>query len=494
MGVPGARRALSGPVRGADSPNVAHRFRVLLAALLLASLFLTTPGNDAATSPAEASVVGSDGSTLTLSGTDLPLTGAVMFGQPGQEVVVPSTPKCGTTTAAGCIVQQTANTIIVKAPANLPPGFQPVAVCANGASVTACQGSAVASVARGPGPNGQAGFSVGPTITKVSPVGGIGGTTITISGGKFGSSIPSVAFVDAQTGQVVFTIGGLNSAKCTPNQHGCIKQFSDTTITAIAPDNMPAAVYLLDVMVGSPPVHPTVLAATYFAFEPTIFSASPAGGAPGTMVTIKGTRFGRTSPALSVWFRGIGPNGTDLEVKTLCGNGGAVGCVVSRTDDTVVVKAPANDPSGAPVATIGMTLGGSPAADLSASSSATGQPTTTFSYVPTVNGTTGATWDKPGNKVQIKGVNFGSQAGVQIGPNLFVADRCTLARTDSCILTMTDQLIVVKPPATVTGPQAISVVVARMRSTGASYTVDAVTAPGGFTFTWTSGPILTGVS
>ena len=465
-----------------------------LALLLVGAMLFGQSGVTGGDAPvAEAAVIGSAGTSVTISGVNFTSTTGVMFGEPSNGFLIPIGSKCANASATGCLVSQAATSIVVRAPSTFPQGapfgFVPITVCTNGASVSSCASTSAPYLPTGGGPySPPPGFSYGPSITKISPVAGIGGTKVTISGGMFGTEVlPSVAFVNSQTGQPAATVGGPNASKCTSTQHGCIGSFADSSVVVSVPDNLPKGLYYLQLETTnggafslSPPL---------FTTRPAIYSASPVGGQAGTTITIKGANFGKDG-AISVKFHGIGASFADVVVSQACSASVTVGCVDQHQDSSITVKAPANSPTGAPFGPFEMTVGGVPADWMN-----TSQPQgPSFSYVPIVSGPASASYDKPGGKLQVKGANFGALAGVQIGQGLFVADKCTAARTESCISSQTDQLIVVKPPSNLTGSQPVSVVAAKLGSTGSGFSLQPVFAIGGFMFDWTTGPVVTGVS
>jgi hypothetical protein len=484
--------------RGANRIMATRRRRLaLMAALVITALVSGASGiGGAPVGVAEAAVAGTGGTTVTISGANFTATTTAMFGWSGQQVVIPTGTKCATG-ATGCLVSQTATSLAVKAPAEIGGGpafgFQPITVCTNGANAATCEASAVPGIAKVNGfPGFVSGFVYGAAITKMAPLAGAAGTSITLTGAKFGATeMPTITFLDALTFNPVLTFGGPGATKCTTTQRGCVKSFGDTSIVIVAPDGLPAARYIVDVMTATGPA--TALVPPFFSYGPAVLSSSPVGGPGGATLTIKGTNFGTGTPA-TVRFIGIGPGGSDVDVTATCTTG-QIGCFTSaHTKDTITLKAPAADPTGFPMAHLQVFISGVPADDMTPSPITYGQSGLVFHYGPVVAGSTGLLFAKPGTALTIKGANFGALAGVQLGNSTVVVKKCSTAVTHTCIVSLSDTAISVKPPPTLSGEHMVSVVSARLVPAGPSIWAETLWAHGGFQMSWSTTPVVTNIS
>jgi RHS repeat-associated protein len=141
-----------------------------------------------------------------------------------------------------------------------------------------------------------------PTITSVSPLSGVVGTKVVITGSSFGSAQGSV------------TIGGTVAP---------VTSWSATSITITVPSG--ATTGSLIVTAGGVPSNPvtfTVVAAS--------ISLSPSSGPVGTQVTITGSGFGATQGSSTVSFNGISASSN----------------VVSWSATSIVVTVPAGATTG----------------------------------------------------------------------------------------------------------------------------------------------------
>jgi hypothetical protein len=154
-----------------------------------------------------------------------------------------------------------------------------------------------------------------PSISNISPGGGVVGTVVTITGANFGSSrgASTVAF---------------NGTAGTPTN------WSGTSITVPVPTGATTGNVLVTVSgVTSDP----------FGFEvgtaaPNITSISPTSGAVATLVTIKGTAFGSTQGSNTVTFNGVSSVPTSwsaTQIKAPVPTGATSGSVVVTASGTV---------------------------------------------------------------------------------------------------------------------------------------------------------------
>src|SRR5205823_14290886 len=134
-------------------------------------------------------------------------------------------------------------------------------------------------------------------------------------------------------------VGGGLASKCATGQHGCIKSFSDTSISLVAPD-LPVGDYFIAGAAGNPPQGVDLLLNNMFSYKPVVYSASPVGGQAGTTVTVKGANFG-TGSTVIVKFHGTCCGGSDVSVSAKC-SGTQVGCfTTASTTSAITFKAPA---------------------------------------------------------------------------------------------------------------------------------------------------------
>jgi trimeric autotransporter adhesin len=154
-----------------------------------------------------------------------------------------------------------------------------------------------------------------PSISNISPGGGVVGTAVTITGANFGSS--------RGTSTVTF-----NGTAGTPTN------WSGTSITVPVPTGATTGNVLVTVSgVASDP----------FGFEvgtaaPNITSISPTSGAVATSVTIKGTGFGSTQGTNTVTFNGVSSVPTSwsaTQIKAPVPTGATSGSVVVTASGTV---------------------------------------------------------------------------------------------------------------------------------------------------------------
>ncbi|RYY28158.1 MAG: hypothetical protein EOP41_03260 [Sphingobacteriaceae bacterium] len=133
------------------------------------------------------------------------------------------------------------------------------------------------------------------TITKLLPYSGTAGTTVIISGTKFGTNVTSIS--------VLF-----NGVAAT------INSVTDTAIQVTVPVTATGNVTLKK---GSETILGPVFTYTNTA---TLTGISPSSGAAGTIVTLKGTNFGTSIAGVSVSFNGL-PAGiqffTDTEIRAV---------------------------------------------------------------------------------------------------------------------------------------------------------------------------------
>lgn len=119
-----------------------------------------------------------------------------------------------------------------------------------------------------------------PAVTGVSPVGGVVGTTVTVTGTRFGADLatvrPYVGGVEGTAGKAALT-GGTSFQFQVPQQADGAKNVKVSRYGAESNAN-----YQFEVV--TPPV-PTAV--------------SPRGGPPGTVVTVTGSNYGATPAAMS---------------------------------------------------------------------------------------------------------------------------------------------------------------------------------------------------
>jgi len=122
-----------------------------------------------------------------------------------------------------------------------------------------------------------------PTITSITPLIGLGGTLVTITGTGFnvGDYIYSYNTVKFGTVTAEAFNSGLNE------------------IMVFAPIGLPLGNYTISVFTG---IHTATYGPQFTITKPTISSFSPTSGVPGTYVTITGTNFGLFDEQNSVLF------------------------------------------------------------------------------------------------------------------------------------------------------------------------------------------------
>ena len=224
--------------------------------------------------------------------------------------------------------------------------------------------------------------SSNPSISNISPGGGVAGTVVTITGVNFGSS--------QGTSTVTF-----NGMAASPTN------WSGTSISMPVPTGATTGNVLVTV---------AGVASNTYGFEvgtaaPNITSLSPTSGAVGTSVTIKGTGFGSTQGASTVNFNGVSgvpsswsatqikvpvPTGvtTGNVVVTVSGTlSNSINFVVPGTGPTTTNLSPTSGPVGTSVtiagANFGPTQGASTVAFNGTAAVATGwSPTSIVATVP----------------------------------------------------------------------------------------------------------------
>ena len=129
-------------------------------------------------------------------------------------------------------------------------------------------------------------FTVGnpPIINSVSPASGAPGTSVTITGVRFGST----------QGTSVLKFGTYTAAPTS---------WSDTQVVAPIPSGIPPGNYYPDAIVGGLDTY-TSTPFTVTSSAPVISSLSPNSGLAGTTVTVTGSSFGATQGGSTVTFNG----------------------------------------------------------------------------------------------------------------------------------------------------------------------------------------------
>jgi hypothetical protein len=186
--------------------------------------------------------------------------------------------------------------IVVAVPGNLPAGFVDVGVSVNG----------VAS-------NTQS-FLVIPVITQISPLSGVVGTSVTITGTSFGD----------QQGQSIITFGGVPATATA---------WTNKSITAVVPNT--ASLGPIVVTVNGFDTN-----GVSFPVTPSIAAVQPAVAAIGAQVTIKGGGFGPTPGTIgSVTVNGVAAqigNWSTNSITAIVPTGASSGNVVVTTADNLV--------------------------------------------------------------------------------------------------------------------------------------------------------------
>jgi len=188
---------------------------------------------------------GSDGTSVTITGTNFNGVTAVKFG----------------TINATSFTVNSATQITATAP------FLPAnSVCTVDVTVTACGGTSATS------PADHFTYNVVPTVTGVSPSGGSDGTSVTITGTHF-DGVTAVKF------------GTINATSFTVN--------SATQIIATVPFLPANSVCTVDVTVTACGGTSATSPADHFTYNvvPTVTGVSPSSNSSGTSVTITGTNF-----------------------------------------------------------------------------------------------------------------------------------------------------------------------------------------------------------
>lgn len=301
---------------------------------------------------------GAVGATVTISGTN--------FGSSQGTVTFNGTAASPTSWAAGSI------TVAV-----------PAAATTGNVVVVAAGGIASNNVS----------FTVSPSITSISPMSGIVGTSVTISGNTFGSP--------QGTSTVTF-----NGTVGTPTSWG-VSSIVVPVPTGASTGNVVVTVAGL-ASNGSP-----------FTFIPTpvIASLLPATGPANTQVTVSGSHFGSPQGTGRISFNGVSAS------------------VVSWGDTAILAVVPASATSG-PVA---VSQGGF------------SSPGVTFTVVgaPSISGLSPNTGG-PGTPVVISGTNFGSSQGSSVVRFNGVAATTITNWTSSSITA-------IAPPAVSSGPVVVTV-------------------------------------
>jgi hypothetical protein len=197
-----------------------------------------------------------------------------------------------------------ANQIVVPVPGTMPPGKVYFYVTVN----------KLQSITSNP-------FTVGtpPEIDNYSPGFGLPGTLVTITGKGFGAPLASSSL------NVVSSVTG-NRTTWTPIS------WNDTEIVSAVPSGMPLGKVYFSVTVNqleSIGTYPFTV-----GVPPSIGSYSPGSGAPGTVLTIKGTGFGLPGPDSYV------------SVLSAVTNTWTVWPTTSWTDSQIVVPVPIDMPVG----------------------------------------------------------------------------------------------------------------------------------------------------
>ena len=328
---------------------------------------------------------------------------------------------------------------------------------------------------------------VAPSISGLSPTSGPAGTSVTISGSKFGSSQGSST--------VKF-----NGTVATPTSWA-----AGTIKTPVPAGATTGNVVVMVGGIASNGVNFTV------APKPTISSLSPTSGAVGTVVTISGTNFGATQGGSPVTFKGVTATPTSwsaTSIQTPVPSGASTGNVVvtvggvasTGVSFTVILApsisslSPASGAAGTSVTISGSRFGSSQGTSTVTFNGVAGSPTswsgskikvpvplnaTTGNVVVTVNGvaSNGVAFTIPsttpvisnlsptsgpaGTSVTVTGTNFGSTQGSSTVTFNGVAGVPTSWSATS---------IRVPVPATATTGNVI-VTVAGKASNGASFTV-----------------------
>ena len=158
-----------------------------------------------------------------------------------------------------------------------------------------------------------------PTISTLSPVAGIVGTVITITGSNFGAS----------QGTSTVTFNGVSA--------GTASSWSTNGITVVAPQTVTTG----NVVVT---VNGTASNAVLFTVLANISFLTPNTGTAGTSVNILGSNFGTTQGTSTVTFNGIN-----------------AGTVISWANNSITLSAPATVSTGNVVVTVnGLPSGGKP--------------------------------------------------------------------------------------------------------------------------------------
>ena len=144
---------------------------------------------------------------------------------------------------------------------------------------------------------------VTPNITNVTPVSGVAGTQVTITGTGFG----------ATQGSGNVWLGGT---------YGVVVSWSDTQVVATVASGSKAGVaQILQGGVWSNSV-------TFTVVTPNIMDVTPTGGVAGTQVTITGTGFGATQGSGNVWLGstyGVVASWSDRQVVAAVASGSTSG-------------------------------------------------------------------------------------------------------------------------------------------------------------------------
>jgi hypothetical protein len=166
-------------------------------------------------------------------------------------------------------------------------------------------------------------FSVTPpTISSVSPLIGLGGTIVTITGTAFNIGDNAVNYNTVKFGstEAQSFISGVGE------------------ITAYVPKGLALGNYQVSIFTG---IHTVAFATPFTVTKPAITSFAPTSGIPGTYVTITGTHFGEFDPQNSVLF-GTSPvdvyswNETSITVFIPLGTpSGSVKITVNASGQTV---------------------------------------------------------------------------------------------------------------------------------------------------------------
>ncbi len=180
-------------------------------------------------------------------------------------------------------------------------------------------------------------FTPTPVITGTSPISGVSGTSVTITGTGFGAAQGAVTF------------------SSTP---ATIKTWGVNTITVQVPSNGTAGANNVVVTVNG-----VSSASVTFTIIPLLTSVLPGSGVAGSLVTISGTNFGSSQGGSTVAFNGIAASTTSWGVNSIT----AV-VPLQATSGNIVVTVGGQPSNGVPFTVIpqisGLTPGSGPVGTL----------------------------------------------------------------------------------------------------------------------------------